>query len=114
MASTWPARLPRTGDGGRTWTDTGTDLPGTRAVPDITLGSDGRGTGPRCGDPRRDELDAVRAAALRPREPARSTRTALTSDQRFQSCFAARTSLSFSSRVCRRLTGSSVSSITTT
>lgn len=39
--STWPARLLRTGDGGRTWTDTGTDLPGTQAVPDITLGSDG-------------------------------------------------------------------------
>jgi hypothetical protein len=34
--------------------------------------------------------------------------------QRVQSCLAARMSLSFSSRVCRRLTGSSTPSIATT
>ncbi|MGY0003483.1 WD40/YVTN/BNR-like repeat-containing protein [Micromonospora sp. I033] len=36
-----PARLLRTGDGGRTWTDTGTDLPATQQLPNITVGSDG-------------------------------------------------------------------------
>lgn len=38
---TGPARLLRTTDGGRTWVDTGTDLPATQANPNFTIGSDG-------------------------------------------------------------------------